>query len=229
MKKILAMFALVAVLLFFMGCTETTKNTEIAPTNGETQESTTESVEKPSTDSNLFKGFIDWEPGMWVEWKSDDMITKMAIVEKSEGILKFQSETEIEGMSSISQIWYDENTMELIKYITKTEGMVICFDGQTTEESVKLETDEAYSGQVPNMGYGTYTTPTGKTVNVAKFTTTDGEYWVSDEVPFGMVKISFGDIDQMLLNDFGTIGAVNKITSEDIANCQDLGSMFPTQ
>ncbi len=228
MKKLLAMFALVAVLLLFMGCTETPSEPEVTPENGETN-NTTEPVEEPTTESNVFKGFVDWEPGMWVEWKSNDLITRMAIVEKSEGILKFQTESEMQGMNSISQIWYDENTMEMKKYITKTDEMVICFEGQEGDEPIDPNEDEAYEGKIPELGYGTYTTPTGKTVSVAKFGTPEGEYWVSDEVLFGVVKVKFGDEEQMILNDFGTTGAVNKITSEDIANCQDLGSMFPTQ
>lgn len=163
---------------------------------------------------------------MWAEWISNDMTTKIAIVEKNNGIIRYQMETTMDGMDFVSQIWYDENTKEVNKYVSKTNDMVICFEGDQTEMP-NPEGDEQYVGQIPELGYGTYTTPTGKTVSVAKFESSEGEYWISDKVPFGLVKISLGKEDQLILNDFGMSGAINKITDMDIANCQDLNAMIP--
>ncbi len=223
MKKLLIMFGLVAVLLLFMGCTET--KTQKNETENNTEITPPEPVEEVIPDTS-FKGFMTWEKGIWVEWKSNEGLnTNMAIVDISEGIIKFQTETTIEGQEAISQIWYNETTMTVTKFVSKTQGTVVCFDTISDTQTETLKEDEAYIGLTPEMGYGTYTTTTGKTVDVAKFKTPEGEYWVSEEVPFGIVKVTDGTNDLMYLNDFGISDAENKITSEDLANCQDLSSM----
>ncbi|MFA5381762.1 MAG: hypothetical protein WC356_01250 [Candidatus Micrarchaeia archaeon] len=228
MKKIPIVFVLVIGLLLLMGCTQT--ETE---TNGNLKEDNKEEIEIPTAEEktvdNSFQGFMNWKEGMWADIRSiEGESTVMSIVEIKNNIIKFQTESIIENQESISQIWYDESSMKVIKFISKTDDMVICFD-MIEEEQVELpKEDEAYLGKTPEMGYGLYTTPTNKKVNSAKFKAENGEYWVSNEVPFGIVKITDSQTDLISLYDFGTSGAINKISETDIANCQDLSSLIST-
>jgi hypothetical protein len=84
----------------------------------------------------------------------------------------------------------------------------------------------AYPADKPDLKYGTYTTPTGKTLAVAIYTTAQGESWVSSEVPFGIVKMISGGKTVMELQDYGTIGAKSLITDSEVENCQDLSAMM---
>ena len=122
---------------------------------------------------------------------------------------------------SIIQIWTDASTHQAVKYVMKMGNQVICMDiAPGTYEPPKTETPGEYDPNLPNISYGTYTTPTGKKVNVAKFSRPEGETWVSSQVPFGMVKvIDASGKTAMYLYDFGTSGARRDISKAEMDNC----------
>ena len=240
MRKGFFALAFVAVFLLFAGCTETEETTVDITTQQPAQQPAETPPAIPETEAavdegeavggeiSAFAGFPEWKVGMWSETESveEGVKLKQSVVEKTGGVIKIQTEVDFEGEEMVTQIWYDETTKEMTEMITKSAGMVMCFDAEQIEgmaEDVEPEIGETYEGQIPDIGYGTYTTPTGKTVSVAKFKSGATEMWVSDEVPFGIVKIADDSIgDLTVLYDFGTTGAVNKISAEDLANCQTL-------
>ena len=125
---------------------------------------------------------------------------------------------------TIMQIWTEAATRQPVKYVMKMEGQVLCMDvSQSTYEPPEAETPSSYDPNLPNISYGTYTTPTGKTVNVAKFTVNGGEGWVSSQVPLGMVKaVDASGKATMYLYDFGTSGAHRDISKTEMENCMQM-------
>jgi len=123
----------------------------------------------------------------------------------------------------IVQMWTDAATHQPVKYVMKMEGQVFCMDiGQSTYEPPAAETPSDYNPNLPDVVYGTYTTPTGKTVNVAKFEQA-GEIWVSSQVPFGMVQVlDTSGNPVMQLYDFGLSGAHRDISKTEMENCMQL-------
>jgi hypothetical protein len=125
----------------------------------------------------------------------------------------------------IMQIWTEAATGQVVKYVVKMEDQVICMNINQSPELPGTETPSEYDPNLPDITYGTYTTPTGKTVNVAIFATTGGgETWVSSQVPFGMVKVvDASEETTMYLYDFGTTGAHRDISKTEMENCQEIG------
>lgn len=124
----------------------------------------------------------------------------------------------------IIQMWTDAATDQPVKYVMKMGDQVICMDvSQSPYEPPETETPGEYNPNLPNMSYGTYETPTRKTVNVAKFAVSGGEAWASSQVPFGMVKaIDASGKTTMYLYDFGTSGARRDISKEEMENCMQM-------
>ncbi len=124
---------------------------------------------------------------------------------------------------TIMQMWTDAATQQLVKYVMKMGDQVICVDvSQSPYEPPETETPGEYDPNLPNVSYGTYTTPTGKTVNVAKFAVSGGESWVSSQVPFGMVKLVDSGATVMYLYDFGTSGAERDISKAEMESCMQM-------
>ncbi|NWF77054.1 MAG: hypothetical protein HXY36_00380 [Chloroflexi bacterium] len=123
----------------------------------------------------------------------------------------------------IMQIWSDTATGEVVKYVVKMGDQVMCMNVGQSPEPPETETPSEYDPNLPDISYGTYTTPTVKTVNVAKFTT-QSEVWVSSQVPFGMVKVIDDNGETtMYLYDFGLTGAHRDISKTEMENCIPMG------
>ncbi len=196
----------------------------------------------PSGAEGTYTGFMEVSEGQWVEYvmESEGMETKQRIenigTDIVNGVKSTGLEMEIEagGQTSITQMWVDSSTQELVKYAMKTQDMVMCMDVGNMEEEVPAlggdeGTPEDYPPDMPDISYGTYTTPTGKTVNVAKFISEEGEYWVSSEVPFGMVKVIDPDGETvMYLHDYGLSGAARSISESEIENCMEFSEGMPS-
>ncbi len=188
---------------------------------------------------SLYTGFMEAKSGQWVEYVMDmdgmeyrqkmknigeDTINGM----KSTG---FEMEADLEGQKTVTQMWVNSQE-NLIKYAIKTEGMVMCMDLSEVEDEPPATggeegTPNEYSPDLPDISYGKYTTPTGKTMDVAIFKSGAGEFWVSSEIPFGMVKMIDADGKTiMYLNDYGLSGATRAISKSELDNCMDLSSMM---
>jgi hypothetical protein len=125
---------------------------------------------------------------------------------------------------TIVQMWTDAATHQLVKYVMKTGGQVICMDiGQSPYEPPETETPGQYDPSLPDISYGTYTIPgTGGTVTVAIFDVPGGEVWVSSQVPFGTVKVIASGTTTMSLYNFGTSGAQRDISKAEMENCMQM-------
>jgi len=125
---------------------------------------------------------------------------------------------------TIVQMWTDAATHQLVKYVMKTGGQVMCMDiGQSPYELPETETPSQYNPSLPDISYGTYTIPgTGGTVTVAIFDVPGGEVWVSSQVPFGTVKVVASGTTTMSLYNFGTSGAQRDISKAEMENCMEM-------
>lgn len=132
----------------------------------------------------------------------------------------FEYEFEIEGATSIIQNWIAKSNGtpqegNPVKHIMKVEDMVYCTNMPC--KPAESYTPEKYDKYIV-IGKDTYTTPTGKTVEV--FIVSDGkdELWFSKEVPFSIVKVIIDGEVSIILNDFG-FDAERKISRAEGENC----------
>ncbi len=186
-----------------------------------------------------YTGFMEAEAGQWVEYMYYDRgdtysKTKRAVGEDTidgKRASGFEIDVAIQDMETIVQMWIDSQE-NLIKYAMKIEGLVACMKLEDAEEEAPSlggeKTPAEYIPNLPNISYGEYTTPTGKTVGVAIFTSGSGETWVSSEVPFGLIQVidTRGRIT-MYLRDYGLSGATRQISKNALDNCYDLTDGMP--
>jgi hypothetical protein len=181
-------------------------------------------VSKPAEAKPKYSGFPDLKAGMWTETVTKSGSQKVTIrtelIENAPSLSKFQVTADVDGQEVVSQIWTDSDG-NVKKYIIKQGSDVMCMDISQVPGDYVPETGDSYPPKT-GVSLGTYTTPTGKKVNVAKFSTSSGEAWVSSDVPFGMVKLVSNDKTLLSLYDFGLIGAKSRIDVDDIADCTDM-------
>ena len=181
--------------------------------------------------SSGYTGFIAPAEGQWAEYimsgNGEEYHQKMEYIGQDtvDGKTCTGFEMTMSGQEeTIMQIWTETATGQAVKYVMKMGDQVICMDVSQSPEPPETETPSEYDPNLPNMSYGTYTTPTGKTVNVAKFAIDGVEEWVSSQVPFGIVKIiASGGETTMYLYDFGLTGAHRDISKAEMENCQEIG------
>jgi len=228
MRKIIAILIVVLLLATAFGCSTPGKTTTTKP-GSEKTDTTTDTTKDTTTKTTTGKyaGFMAWKAGMWSETKitqgGQSSTMRQEIVESSPTLAKFQTSMEQGGQKIISQMWLNPSTYKATKYVVKTGSQVMCMDVSNAANMPTNPSD--YPADKPDMKLGTYTTPTGKTLAVAKYVTSDGETWVSSEVPFGAVKVVSGGKTTMELQDFGNVGAKSLISDSEISNCQDLSAM----
>ena len=191
----------------------------------------------------LYTGFMKLNPGAWSEVVMSGGNSGKEVHRK----VVYAGEAKINGKDAqgiefeiaqgpnnmIAQIWLEKGNYKPVRYVAKMQGQVFCVDPSllesyfTREGRPSLETPEEYKPTKPDISYGTYTTPTGKTVNVAKFKSEEGgEVWVSSEVPFGFVKtIDSQGNEALYLYDFGLSGGKIQITPSEAENCTPLPSI----
>ena len=176
-----------------------------------------------------YTGFMAPAAGQWAEYvlsNGEEFHQRMECIGQDTVDGKTCTGFEItmsEQEEMIMQTWTETATGQVVKYVVKMGEEVICMNVNQSPEPPETETPNEYDPNAPNISYGTYTTPTGKTVNVAKFAT-ESEVWVSSQVPFGMVKvIDDGGETTMYLYDFGLTGAQRDISKTEMENCVPMG------
>ena len=213
MKKVL-LIMLVVSLLLIAGCKED---------GGEAGTAT------KAASVGKYSGFMEWKAGMWAETVSKQggqtVTMRTELIENSPTLSKFQTTTDVGGQESVMQIWMNPSTQKATKYVMKTGGQVLCMAIKDVPQDNVPNKGDSYKADMPGWTIGTYTTPTGKTLAVAKFSQEAGEYWVSSEVPFGMVKVVQDGKTVLSLNDFGTIGAKSKISDAEVEGCTDMSAL----
>lgn len=177
--------------------------------------------------SSGYTGFMAPAAGQWTEYvytNGEESHLKMEFIGQDtvDGKTCTGFEMTMSGEEEIiMQIWTETATGQAVKYVVKTGDEVMCMDvSHSPYEPPETETPGTYEPNLPDITYGTYTTPTEKTVNVAKFAIGGGETWVSSQVPFGMVKVvDASEETTMYLYDFGTTGAQRDISKAEMEDC----------
>ena len=181
--------------------------------------------------------FTSLKAGSWAEYTISEggrEIMKFLGEDTWDGRASYIMETEsvMNGDSTVTQIWIDKSTGEVVLFLIEMGGVVMKMDITASQDTDVPGEDEPWDEPAAKeLGAGTYTTPTGKTVNVTKYTVTTtwgtDEYWISSEVPFGEVKdISNGEVF-MELYDFGFSGAQRSISREEAENAEPFGINIP--
>ena len=186
----------------------------------------------PSCDdaTSGYTGFIAPAEGQWVDYvtstNGEEPHQKMEYIGQDTVDGKTCTGFEMtfsEQEEIIMQMWTETATGQVVKYVIKMEDQVICMNVNQSPEPPETETPSEYDPNLPNISYGTYTTPTGKTVNVAKFALGGGELWVSSQVPFGTVQVIDGSgKTTRYLYDFGMTGAQRDISKTEMENCTQM-------
>ncbi|MCK4805611.1 MAG: hypothetical protein KAS91_00265 [Candidatus Pacebacteria bacterium] len=189
---------------------------------------------------NLYAGFLKPEEGAWSEIMNgaEDLQKLVYLGEKIiHNIPTYGVEIEsiVSGnKSAITQVWRDQKSNEIVEIVSKLEGKneVICIDDSLMNILIPsfnsllpaIKTPEKYS---PNneYTYGTFTTVTGKIIQIAKFIDeNDMEIWISSKVPFGIVRIVNNETGEIIafLQDFGLTGGQPKISEGAMLNCKKI-------
>ncbi|MFO7967142.1 MAG: hypothetical protein R6U44_06055 [Archaeoglobaceae archaeon] len=240
-RDLLIILFFVALLsLSFTGCAQDgDTGPTTTPTASEQQTGTPDSTGDSNGGSqgdiySYYEGYMDLEKGMWAEWENNigeqqSMRYVYAGEETIDGknAVGFEYAYEMEGEEFTAQSWTSASTNDPIKSVIKFQGQVMCYsisDMSLPSTDTPSDYEPQEIADEPNWSHGTYTTDSGKTVDVVKFHDTvngkQNEIWLSSEVPFGMVKsISDGET-VMELKDFGT-DADLRITLDDVKNCEE--------
>ena len=191
-----------------------------------------------------YTGFMKLNKGAWTEvvtvssGKEFHQKTIYLGQEKVEGELanriEFDGSNE-DGSHYVVQLWITEPGQNIVKAASKgfqgtqdtyciTKSMIERFMPNLQSQVPPTETPKQYDPHLPDIDYGTYTTPTGKTVSVAKFKGGVGEGWVSSQVPFGLVKTIDTSVNPpqttSYLYDFGVSGGQPQLSDEEISHCK---------
>jgi len=183
-------------------------------------------------DIGQYSGFPDMQGGEWVEytmpatgtWKYEFLGTD-TIDDQQCFVIEF--EMEVGGQKMINQIWIDQQDNSLVLYVMKQGVIVMKMDAsEISDES--LDVAEGVGTTPPEYTAGnetsteTYETPTGKQIEAAVFKIAESEVWVSEEVPFGIVKMIGAEQTIMELYDFSFSGAKSDISKEEIENAFEI-------
>jgi hypothetical protein len=174
-----------------------------------------------------YTGFMEPAAGQWAEYvtstEGEESHQKMEYIGQDtvDGKTCTGFEMTMSGQEdAIMQVWTETATGQAVKYVVKMGDQVMCMNVGQSPEPPETETPSEYDPNLSDISYGTYTTPTEKTVNVAKFAIGGGEAWVSSQVPFGTVKvIDNSGKTTMYLYDFGLAGAQRDISKTEMENC----------
>jgi hypothetical protein len=226
MKKVIGvMVALLLAITLLPAC-----GPSVPPASPSPSPSPTPSEEGGAPSS--YTGFMTPAAGQWVEYDipTDGEVSRQKMEYIGQDTVDGKTCTGFEMTMTVSgqgetivQIWTDVATQQAVKYVMKMQGQVLCLDLSQSPQPPQTGTPGQYDPNLTNISYGTYTTPTQKTVDVAKFAVGGGEGWVSSQVPFGMVKaIDASGKTIMSLYDFGTSGARRDISEQEMENCMQM-------
>ncbi len=243
-RNCLVVLLFVALLsLSFSGCAQDSGDTSptTTPTASDHQTATPESTGDSTEGSQgdiyqYYEGYMDLEKGMWSEWETSVNGQKSTnrYIYAGKGTIDgkeakgFEYGYEMEGQEFTAQTWTSVSNNNPVKSVVKFQGQVMCYSIPNTN-TPSSETPSDYKPQEladkPDWTHGTFTTESGKTIDVIKFHETQNgkkyEYWVSSEVPFGMVKTVQDGKTVMELKDFGTDAELS-ISLNEVKNCKEM-------
>jgi len=195
--------------------------------------------------SDIYTGFLIPKPGAWSEIMfigqggKESLQRSIFLGEKTiEGVLTYGIEIDSnvsDNTNTILQIWLDKKSDKAVKIVSKSKknNEVVCVNESfmkllvpSFESFLPAAFTPARYSSINQYTYGTFTTETQKTIQVAKFVDENKtEIWVSSEVPFGIIKAVNTENNKVVvyLRDFGLTGAKPKISETEMINCTKKG------
>ncbi len=123
-------------------------------------------------------------------------------------------------------MWIDKNTGAPVLFLIKEDGKVMRLDVFHTPTDIPGD-ETLVPPQAQSLGNDKYTTPTGKSVDVAKYSSNTpvgtSEIWTSDQVPFWEVQNFLDGKLMSSLYDFAFDGAVRSISKQEAENAEIFG------
>lgn len=191
--------------------------------------------------SDIYTGFLKPQRGAWSELIVRDENNNEALQRSIYLGENFINEKRLYGIETDKdvydvkgpalQVWYDYQTDEIFKMASmkKQEEKIDCTNALLLEIMIPdlqnylptVVTPIKYGSQ-NKYTYDTYTTKTGKTIQVAKFVDSfNTEIWLSGEVPFGLVKAVALSNNQTVIElyDFDLSGAMSIMPENQVINC----------
>jgi len=195
--------------------------------------------------SNIYTGFLNPKLGAWsdivfVDQGGKKSLQRSIFLGKKtiEGVLTYGIEIDSnvsDNTNAILQIWLDKKSDKAVKIVSKSKknNEVVCVNEffmrllvPSFESFLPAAFTPARYSSINQYTYGTFTTETQKTIQVAKFVDENKtEIWVSSEVPFGIIKAVNTENNKVVayLRDFGLAGAKPKISETEMINCTKKG------
>jgi len=194
--------------------------------------------------SFAYTGFMQLSKGAWAKYEVyNENGQKIIMTTKFLGKIKYKgldvNVIEIENImpksfESIVQYWSAVGNDKMVKkMITKTSQGIMCMSEEMVgmmggeEAQYHTTTPKEFSPKKPNIKFGTYKLPNGKSVKVAIFKDGKSEAWVSSEVPFGLVLVKENGKIVMRLIDYGLKGAKAKIPLKEAKSCAPMSLPIP--
>jgi hypothetical protein len=220
----LAVIPLIALILLLAGCTQNPPSTSSTTTfKATTVTSTTTTL--PVAE---YTGFMKLHAGQWVEYSLPKGLgEKMYYLGEDELGGKKAAGIEVQLRNKTSylgtfQLWVDPNTKELIKYVGRINGEVLCANtGNISKQfpnfpPLEGTPDKYLPGKDERKEY--ITLVSGETVYCAKFSINHTTVLVSSSVPFGIVRATNENGTLMDLTGYGT-GMKRTITKKEAEDC----------
>lgn len=173
-----------------------------------------------------YLAFAAMKPGSWAEHTDPDGASdkyKFLGEDTWEGSSCFviELETTSDEDLSVTQVWLDKATAEIVLFLIRMDGKVMKMDlSGSAELDVPGDEPPSETSDIKDLGADTYTTPTNKTVNVRKYSEGNNEFWTSSEVPFSEVQDKLNGEPVSWLYDFGLSGASRTISKQEAENAE---------
>ena len=209
----------------------TDSETSVTDTSG----TNTSGTNSDTTDTNidiLYSDLSDayyWisdtmEPGAWVEYKiytfSGTRKDRLEYIgtDTYEGrecyVIEYDEDTTMD--EGIEQIWIDKATGEVVLSALDEDGEIFVTNFGLVPDPIDSMLIVLAYGQ--ESGTELYVTPTGKTADSTVYKFDSDEIWISDDIPFRLVKSLVDAEVDMALYNYADSGAERNITRADIEN-----------
>ena len=216
MRKIISVFALVAVLMLLAGCgqqaqtqktvaTASPENQAVATTVPAPQAQVTKDTSSQNSNEAALKMSKLYRYGMLSQFEYK--ITSSAGGQQSELNLKYrissdslngkeawlqESDMSVQGNTATTKIWLDKSNLGCLKINTVMNyaGQTFAQDGQCPTEGPNSAAKSAVEPDLTYVGKESVTVPAG-TFNAKKYESNGATFWVDDNVPLPL-KVSYG-------------------------------------
>jgi hypothetical protein len=218
-----AFISIILLILLFAGCVQSPSTTPTTTTKATAVTLTTTTL--PAAE---YTGFMKLQAGQWAEYSlTSGLEEKMYYLGEEELGGKKAAGIEVQlrnssGYLGTFQLWINPETGELVKYVGRINGKILCADTSRVSKqfsnlpSLGGTPDKYLPGKEEKREYVRISS--GETVYCAKFAFNQTTVLVSSSVPFGIVKVTNQNGTLMELAGYGT-GMQRTITKKEAEDC----------